>query len=75
MKEFVEYCARGLVDQPDGVRVEVDQWGDRTIYRLSVAEGDMGKVIGKGGRIAHSLRTLLKAGATRDGSRVTLDIG
>lgn len=75
MKEFVEYVARGLVDQPDEVRVDEDRWGDRIIYRLSVGEGDMGKVIGKGGRIAHSIRALLKAGAIRDGSRVSLDIG
>ena len=75
MKEFVEYVARGLVDQPDAVRVEEDRWGDRVIYRLSVADGDMGKVIGKGGRIAHAMRNLLKAGAGRDGARISLDIG
>ena len=75
MKEFVEYVARGLVDQPDAVQVEEDRWGDRVIYRLSVADGDMGKVIGRGGRIAHAIRTLLKVGAVRDGTRVSLDIG
>ena len=75
MKEFVEYVARGLVDQPDAVHVEEDRWGDRVIYRLSVADSDMGKVIGRGGRIAHAIRTLLKVGAVRDGTRVSLDIG
>lgn len=75
MKDFVEYVARGLVDHPDEVQVAEDRWGDRVIYRLSVADGDMGKVIGKGGRIAHAMRAMLKVGAVRDGSRVSLDIG
>ncbi len=75
MREFVEYVARGLVDEPDGVTVEEDRWRDRVVYRLQVADGDMGKVIGKGGRIAHAIRSLLNAGAAQDGLRVSLDIG
>lgn len=75
MKDFIEYVARGLVDNPDAVAVEEDRWRDRVIYRLSVDDADMGKVIGKGGRIAHAIRTLLKVGAVHDGSRVSLDIG
>lgn len=75
MKDFIEYVARGLVDHPDEVYVEEHRWRDRVTYHLMVAEADMGKVIGKGGRIAHALRTLLKVGAMRDGTRVSLDIG
>jgi predicted RNA-binding protein YlqC (UPF0109 family) len=75
MKDFIEYVARGLVDDPDAVVVEEDRWRDRVIYRLTVADSDMGKVIGKGGRIAHAMRALLKVGAVQDGSRVSLDIG
>ena len=75
MKEFVEYVARGLVDEPDAVSVEEDRWRDRAVYRLNVADGDMGKVIGRGGRIAHAMRSLLNAGGAREGVRISLDIG
>lgn len=75
MRELVEYIARGLVDQPDAVQVKEDRWGDRVVYRLSVADGDMGRVIGRGGRIAGSIRNLLKVDAAQDGTRVSLDIG
>lgn len=75
MKEFVEYVARGLVDNPEAVEVEEDRWRDRLVLRLSVDDTDMGKVIGKGGRIAHAMRSLLNASATREGVRVSLDIG
>jgi uncharacterized protein len=74
-REFVEFVARGLVDEPDAVQVEEERWRDRTVYHLAVAERDMGKVIGKGGKIAHALRTMLKVAALRDGARVSLDIG
>jgi predicted RNA-binding protein YlqC (UPF0109 family) len=67
--------ARGLVDHPDEVRVEEEDDRDRVIYHLDVAEGDMGKVIGKEGRIANAMRSLLKVAAIRDGSRVSLEIG
>ncbi len=75
MKELVEFMARGLVDNPDDVRIEEEGDRDRVIYHLEVAEGDMGKVIGKEGRIANAMRTLLKVRATRDGTRVGLEIG
>jgi len=75
MQAFVDYVARGLVDQPEAVRVREERWRDRAVYHLTVAEGDMGKVIGKGGRIAQAMRTVLKASGARDGLRVTLDIG
>lgn len=72
---FVEYVAKGLVDNPEAVAVAEDRWRDRITYRLNVAEGDMGKVIGKGGRIAHAMRLLLKAASADSGARVSLDIG
>jgi predicted RNA-binding protein YlqC (UPF0109 family) len=75
MRDFIEYVARGLVDQPEAVGVEEDRWRDRVVLRLSVDDADMGKVIGKGGRIAHAMRSLLNAAATREGVRVSLDIG
>jgi predicted RNA-binding protein YlqC (UPF0109 family) len=75
MKELIEFLARGLVDNPDEVRIEEEGDRDRVIYHLEVAEGDMGKVIGKEGRIANAMRNLLKVAATRDGTRVSLEIG
>ena len=75
MREFVEYVARGLVDEPDAVEVDEHRRRDRTVIHLSVADRDMGKVIGKGGRIAHSMRTLLNACGALEGVRVSLDIG
>jgi predicted RNA-binding protein YlqC (UPF0109 family) len=75
MKELIEFLARGLVDNPDQVRIEEEGDRERVIYHLEVAEGDMGKVIGKEGRIANAMRNLLKVAATRDGTRVSLEIG
>ena len=75
MKELIEFLARALVDEPDAVEVEEEEDGDRIIYHLYVADDDMGKVIGKQGRIANAMRTLLKIAATRRGIRVSLDIG
>jgi uncharacterized protein len=75
MKEFVEYMASGLVDDPSQVRVIEERHGDRVTIYLEVAEGDMGKVIGKQGRIAHSLRNLMKVAAMQENVRVNLEIG
>lgn len=75
MKEFVEYVARGLVDDPSQVRVTEERHGDRVTIYLEVAEGDMGKVIGKQGRIAHALRNLMKVAAMQENVRVNLEIG
>lgn len=75
MKELVEYLARSLVDEPDAVEVEEEPDGDRVIYHLYVADNDMGKVIGKQGRIANAMRDLLKVAAARAGTRVSLEIG
>jgi predicted RNA-binding protein YlqC (UPF0109 family) len=75
MKDLIEFLARSLVDLPDEVRVEEEQDDDRVILRLYVAEGDMGKVIGKQGRIANAMRDLLKVAAARQGGRASLEIG
>lgn len=74
-KLLLEYLAEGLVDNPDGVSVEQFEQDDGTlVLELCVAEGDYGKVIGRGGRTAHALRTVVKAAATSEGARVLLDI-
>lgn len=74
MKEFLEYVARSLVDKPDAVWVEVDDEGDETILTLGVDQDDMGRVIGRDGRIANAIRSLLRVMATRDGRHVELEI-
>lgn len=74
MKEFLEYVARGLVDKPDAVWVEVEDDEDETVLTLGVDQEDMGRVIGRDGRIANALRDLLRAMAARDGRRVELEI-
>ena len=72
--EIVEYLARRLVDDPDAVRVqEVERDGD-TIVELHVAKDDVGKVIGRQGRIARALRTVVRASAARREERVLLEI-
>lgn len=75
MADVVEYLAKGLVDNPDEVRVTETDDGDRVVVRLDVAEGDWGKVIGKGGRIASSIRAMVKVAAVREDVRVGLEIG
>ena len=75
MRDLVEYVARALVDNPDDVQVTEEQEGDRLVLRLQVAEPDMGKVIGKQGRIAQAMRALLKVAALKRGERVILEIG
>ena len=74
MKEFLEYVARSLVDKPDSVFVEVEDDGDETILTLAVDQEDMGRVIGRDGRIANAIRSLLRVMATRDGRHVELEI-
>jgi len=74
MKELIEYMAKALVDDPDQVRVEEIEGTNATIYELRVAPEDMGRVIGKQGRVANAMRTLLRAAAARQGRRVTLEI-
>jgi uncharacterized protein len=73
-KELVEFMVRNLVDQPDEVSVNVVEGAKSTILELRVSPDDVGKVIGKQGRIAKAIRTILSASATRDGKRATLEI-
>ena len=72
--ELVEDLARRLVDEPDAVRVERLDDDDELVLRLHVAEPDRGKVIGRQGRIARALRTIVRAGGTRERRRVQLEI-
>ncbi|HEX7097148.1 MAG TPA: KH domain-containing protein, partial [Acidimicrobiales bacterium] len=64
---------RQLVDDPDAVVVEADERGDRTVLNVRVAPGDMGRVIGKRGRVANAIRTLVRAAAVRDGVEVDVE--
>jgi predicted RNA-binding protein YlqC (UPF0109 family) len=75
MKDLIEYMAKSIVDNPEEVRVTEERDGDRVVLRLQVAEPDMGKVIGKQGRIAQAMRTLLKVAAVKRGERAILEIG
>jgi uncharacterized protein len=72
--ELLEYLARQLVDDPDAVSVEQSEEEDELVLRLHVAEADRGKVIGRQGRIARALRTLIRASAVRERRRVRLEI-
>jgi uncharacterized protein len=75
MKELLEYLARGLVEHPDEVEVRETEEDDGTIVlELSVADDDYGSVIGRGGRTAGALRTVIKAAAVKDKRRVFVDI-
>ncbi|MDQ3690471.1 MAG: KH domain-containing protein [Chloroflexota bacterium] len=74
MKAFLEYVARGLVDKPDAVWVEIDEDPDETVLTLGVDQEDMGRVIGRDGRIANAIRSLLKVMAAKDGRHVELEI-
>ena len=74
MREFVEYLARGLVSEPDHVQVKELKGDGTTIFELTVAADDLGKVIGKKGRTARALRTLLQAAATKAKTRAILEI-
>lgn len=74
MKELVEVLARSLVDHPDRVEVNVVEKDKSLLVELRVAPEDMGKVIGKQGRIAKAMRTVVKAAATKQKKRVTMEI-
>lgn len=72
--DLVDYLAKALVDDPESVKVEEDRMGDRVEVRLLVSDEDRGKVIGRGGRIAGSMRQLVKVAAVKEDVRVSLDI-
>lgn len=74
MKELVEVIAKALVKNPDQVNVNETTDNSGTLYELQVAPEDMGKIIGKQGRIAKAIRTVVKAAATRENKRVMVEI-
>lgn len=74
MKELLEYLAKALVDNPDDVEIEVIEGERSVILQLKVNQDDIGKVIGKQGRIAQALRTLVKAAATKQGKNAIVEI-
>jgi predicted RNA-binding protein YlqC (UPF0109 family) len=74
MSELLAYLARELVDHPDAVRVDEVERDDAFVLVLHVAADDVGKVIGRQGRIARALRTLVRASSARDGRRVLVEI-
>ena len=74
MAELLAYLARELVDDPEAVRVEEEEREDALVLVLHVAPDDVGKVIGRQGRIARALRTLVRASSARDGRRVLVEI-
>lgn len=74
-RELLEYLARGLVDDPDQVKVKEVREDDGTVVlELSVGQDDYGNVIGRGGRTASALRTVIKSAAAKQGSRIFVDI-
>ena len=74
MKELLLYMAKNLVDDPESVTVTELEGEDGKVLELRVAEGDMGKVIGRQGRIAKEIRTIIKTVALRTGDKVTVEI-
>ena len=75
MRELLEFLARSLVADPSAVEVnEVEEIDGEVVLELQVAEDDLGRVIGRGGRVANALRSVMKAAATREEKRVVVDI-
>ena len=74
MAELLAYLARGLVDEPGAVRVEMEERDDAVVLRLHVAPDDVGKVISRQGRVVRALRTVVRAGAGRSERRLLLEI-
>jgi predicted RNA-binding protein YlqC (UPF0109 family) len=74
MKELVEYIARAIVSSPDDVKVTEETEENRVVVKLEVAADDKGRVIGRQGRVAEAIRTLLRVAATKEGIRVRLEI-
>ena len=74
MKELVEYIARSIASEPDEVKVTEEEEDGRIILRLEVAPDDKGKIIGRQGRVAQSIRVLLRVAAVKQGTRATLEI-
>ena len=74
MKDLIDYIARSLVDDPSQVEISQGRRGSQIILRLKVAKEDMGRIIGKSGRVANAMRVLLRVSAAQEGKRATLDI-
>ena len=74
MKEFIEYLSKQLVDQPESVVIEEESKDDKLIPKLRVAQPDIGKIIGKKGRTAFALRTLVAAVGKKAGKKVELEV-
>ena len=74
MREFIEYIAKQLVDAPDSVSVAEEEKEGKIVYKLKVGESDVGKIIGKKGRTAQSIRVLLSAVAAKHGKRAILEV-
>ncbi len=75
MRNLLEFLARSLVEDPDSVQVtEVEEIDGEVVLELEVADDDLGRVIGRGGRVANALRSVMKAAATREEKRVVVDI-
>jgi hypothetical protein len=74
MKELIEFIARSLVEHPEEVKVAESGGNSRVRIELTVAKDDMGRVIGKGGKVANSIRALLRVAAEREGKQAVLDV-
>lgn len=74
MKDLIDFIARSLVEDPTQVNVAQNRAGSKVHLELHVAKEDMGRVIGKGGRVANAMRVLLRVAAAREGRQVTLDV-
>ncbi len=74
MNDFIEFVAKGLVDEPESVEVSIRERGGLTSFQLRVAEGDAGKIIGRRGATINALRALVQVGGAKSGRRVTLDL-
>ncbi len=74
MREFLEYVAKQLVDNPDSVQITEEEKDNKVIFKIKVAQSDIGKIIGKQGRTAQSIRVLLSAVAAKSGKRAILEV-
>jgi predicted RNA-binding protein YlqC (UPF0109 family) len=74
MRELIEYISTSIVDDPTQVEVNQFRRGSKIVLKLQVAKEDMGRVIGRGGRVANAMRALLRVAAAQEGRRATLDI-
>jgi predicted RNA-binding protein YlqC (UPF0109 family) len=74
MQELIEYIAKSLASKPDEVKVTTTQEEDRVVLKLQVADEDKGKIIGRQGRVAQAMRTLLRVAAVKDGTKAVLEI-